>query len=366
MGWLPKDDLTSAIGAPLAFGNPVCYVFAQFTQHIIYVGFTEGVGPNGRIHELYWDGNGWHHNDLTAAAGAPLAFFDNIKAYVFFAEGTQHVVYLGLNDQGLFDSHVHELYWNNDGWHHNDLTAAAGAPLALSTPTGYEFRKLEHVVHGGNDGHVYELWHDSNGWHYNDLTGAPVVAEGPLTAHVFAALGTQHVVYLGGDLFKGLHIHELHWDNSGWHQSDLTIAAAAPLASDGHLTDYAFEDQDTQHINYVGKDGHTHELWWDYDNGWHHNDLTAAAGAPLGGRPTGYVFKPDETQHVVYAGTDGHIHELSRDNSGWHHDDLTIATGAAPAGGDPTGYEFTPSVGQGTQRVVYTSSDHHIIQLQRV
>jgi hypothetical protein len=96
----------------------------------------------------------------------------------------------------------------------------------------------------------------------------------------------------------------------------------------------------------------------------HVQHMKQFTGAPLGGRPTGYVFRPDETQHVVYAGTDGHIHELWWDNSGWHHNDLTIATHAPPAGGDPTGYEFTPNVGQGTQRVVYTSSDHHIIQLQ--
>ncbi len=363
MGW-SQHDLTTIAGAPLAFGNPVCYVFAQYTQHIIYVGFTAGQGPNGRIYELYWDGNAWHYNDLTAAAGAPLASFDQMKAYVYTAEGSQHVVYLGLDNQGLLDNHVHELYWNGD-WHHNDLTLAAGAPLALTTPTGYEFRQLEHVVYAGNDGHIYELWHDSNGWHYNDLTGARAVAIGPLTAHVFAALGTQHVVYLGGQFGKdGLHVDELHWDNEGWHSSDLTIAAGAPLASDGQVTDYTFEAQATQHVDYVGVDGHIHELWWNYDNGWHHNDLTMATGAPLGGRPMGYVFRPDGTQHVVYAGSDGHIHELWWDSSGWHRNDLTTATGAPAAGGDPTGYEFTPNVGQGTQRVVYTTSDHHVVQLQ--
>ena len=79
----------------------------------------------------------------------------------------------------------------------------------------------------------------------------------------------------------------------------------------------------------------------------------------------GYVFRPDETQHVVYAGTDGHIYELTKDAIGWHLLDLTIATGGAPlAAGDPIGYEFTPDVGQGTRHVVYTSVDHHLIELK--
>jgi hypothetical protein len=67
---------------------------------------------------------GWHHNDITAAAGAPLPSVDeSISAYAFEDQGTQHVIYVGQ------DSHINELWWDNNGWHHNDLTAATGAPL---------------------------------------------------------------------------------------------------------------------------------------------------------------------------------------------------------------------------------------------
>lgn len=39
---------------------------------------------------------GWHVNDLTAAAGAPLAVNSATpKGYVFEAQRTQHVIYLG-------------------------------------------------------------------------------------------------------------------------------------------------------------------------------------------------------------------------------------------------------------------------------
>jgi hypothetical protein len=362
MGWQPPKDLTTTFGAPLAFGKPACYVYAQYTQNIVYVGFTPGIGPNGRVYQLRWENNAWHPKDLTAEAGAPPAFF-GVRAYVHHASGTQHVVYLGLNNQGLLDNQVHELYaGGGNEWHHNNLTTAAGAPLALTAPTGYEFRNIQHVVYQGTDSHIYELWHDSNGWHYNDLTNAPAVALGPLTARVFASTASQHIVYRGTG---GTHIHELHWDNNGWwRHSDLTDASQAQLTS-GEPTNYTFEVQGTQHINYLGTDGHVHELWWDYDNGWHDNDLTYRTGAPLGGLPSGYVFTPQGTQHVVYAGTEGHIHELWWDSSGWHHNDLTTATpDALMAGGDPTGYEFIPNVGQNTQHVIYTTRDHHLIELK--
>jgi hypothetical protein len=368
MGWQPPRDLTTEFGAPLAFGKPACYVFAQYTQNIIYVGFTPGVGPNGLIHQLRWDENEnnptWRHKELTSDAGAPKAFFE-VRANVHYATGYQHVDYLGLNDQGLLDNQVHDLYADDsNAWSHTNVTTAVpgGAQPALTTPTGFEFRKLQHVDYQGADSHIHELYFDSNGWHDNDLTNAPVVSVGPLTARVFASTATQHVVFRGSG---GSHIHELWWDDNGlWRHSDLTLASQAPLAN-GDPTNYTFEAQGTQHVNYLGTDGHVHELWWDYENGWQHNDLTYRTGAPLGGLPSGYVFTSQGTQHVVYQGTEGHIHELWWDNSGWHHNDLSMgATDALMAGGDPTGYEFIPNVGQGSQHVIYASREHHVIELK--
>ena len=54
-------------------------------------------GTDNGIHELWSDGNGWHHNDLSADTGAPAAAGDP-AGYWFDAERTQHVVYRGLND----------------------------------------------------------------------------------------------------------------------------------------------------------------------------------------------------------------------------------------------------------------------------
>jgi hypothetical protein len=361
MVWQPAKDLTTTFGAPLMFGKAACYVF--YAPTIVYVGFTAGVGPNGHIFQLRWENNAWHQKDLTHEAGAPLAYFD-VRAYVLGGD-TQHVVYLGQNNQGLLDNQVHELYaYDSNEWHSNNLTTAVpgGAQLALTAPTGYEFRNLQHVVYQGIDSHIYELWHDSNGWHVNDLTNAPVVAIGPLTARVFTPIATQNITFRGTG---GAHVHELWWDNTGtWRHSDLTNASQAPLAA-GDLTNYSFWEQGTQHINYLGTDGHVHELWWDYENGWQHSDLTYQTGAPLGGLPSGYVFRNQGTQHVNYRGNEGHIHELWWDNTGWHHNDLTIAAHDAPiASADPTGFATGPA--PGTQSVIYAARDNHVIELKWV
>ena len=346
VGW-HHNDLSAAAGAPAATSCPDGYMFnAQGTQHVNYR------GADSHIHELWWNNAGWHHNDLTAAAGgAPAAGFPT--AYMFDAQVTQHVDCRGT------DNHIHELWWNNAGWHTNDLTAAAsGAPAAAGDPAGYMFiaQGTQHVVYRAADNHIHELWWDNTGWHHNDLSAAasaPAAAGNPC-GYVFAAQNTEHVDYLGTDK----HIHELWWDGA-WHHNDLTAAAGAPIAA-GNPDGYMFDAQGTQHVNYRGTDNHIHELWWD-NSGWHHNDLTTAAGAPLSaGDPAAYMFVAQGTQHVDYRGTDNHIHELWWDSTGWHHNDLSAAASAPAAASDPAGYVFAA---QNTQHVDYLGTDQHIHEL---
>ena len=324
MGWTWKD-LTLAAGATDdvtygAAGPEIdAYVFAaQGTRHVNYF------NGNGEIIELWWDSNGWHHNNLSVAANAPRALTAP-NGYMFDAQGTQHVNYIGD------DFHIHELWWHGNRWHHNDLTNATGLPSGLGLGpgefgvTGYVFagQGTQHVNYAANgtgtNGHIIELWWDSNGWHHNDLTiaaGATVAADSVPRGYVFEGQGTQHVIYRGTDF----HIHELWWDSNGWHHHDLTTAAGAPLAkglanggSIFGVSGYMFNAQGTQHVNYWGQDHHIHELWWDSSNGWHHNDLTIAAGAPavtrVGAVPTGYAI--GGAQYVVYRDDNVHATELS-------------------------------------------------------
>jgi hypothetical protein len=364
------------------------YVFeAQGTRHVDYG------GDDGHVHELWWDANGWHSNDLTLAANASTTVgglidnFTSLNGYVFNAQGTQHVNYLGA------DGDWHELWWDTNGWHDNDLSVAAGlSPLrppqgqaqALIASYAFAAQNTQHVIYfATDDSDIHELWWgpetffgivEGYGWHSNDLTtaaGAPNGAAIAGAGYVFDAQGTQHVDYVGDDG----HIHELWWDANGsvttigaggWHYNDLTVAANAPATiSAVSVTSYVFDAQGTQHVDYVGNDGHVHELWWD-TNGWHYNDLTAAANAPALGEfasvITSYVFDAQGTQHVDYVGNDGHVHELWWDTNGWHYNDLTAAANAplVQAGSPITGCVFAA---QGTQHIDYIGEDGNIYEL---
>jgi hypothetical protein len=263
-GW-HHHDISAATGANGPTERLSAYLFlGQGTQHVNYL------GQDNHIHELLWDSNGWHHNDLTAITGAPLPpsvagsirYGGGPTGYGFTAQGTQHVVYRGQ------DGHVYELWWDINGWHYNNLTAATGAPLTVQDgtgggdPTGYVFdaQGTQHVLYVGNDKHIHELWWDSNGWHHNDLTavtGAPL-GGGHLTGYVFAAQPTQHVFYQDTN---GL-IHELWWDIKGWHHNDISAEAPHP-GSQTSPAGYVFIAQGTQHVIYEGyNDGHMYELYW--------------------------------------------------------------------------------------------------------
>jgi hypothetical protein len=293
-------------------------------------------------------GVAWLHNDLTAAAGAPLCAGDPF-GYTWSVDSTQHNVFRG------FDAHIHEL-WFNGVWNHNDLTVAATAPDASGDPIGYtwDVDSTQHVIFVGGDAHIHELWFNGV-WNHNDLTvaaGAPLPAGKP-TGYTYAVDSTQHVVFRGGDA----HIHEL-WFNGAWNHNDLTVAAGAPLAA-GDPFGYTWSVDSTQHNVYRGFDGHIHELW--FNGAWNHNDLTVAATAPdASGDPIGYTWDVDNTQHVIFVGADGHIHELWF-NGAWNHNDLTVAAGSPPLPqGKPTGYAWAVD---GTEHVVYRGSDNHVQEL---
>jgi hypothetical protein len=302
-----------------------------------------------------WTDSDWQTGDITTTTGAPPASEVALAGYVFEAQGTQHVIYVGAPD-----NHVRELWWNINGWHTADLTAAADGPPAArgGSVAGYAFeaQRTEHVIFTGVDGHLHELWSDRTGWHAGDLTaatGAPPPAPGPggLTGYTFETQGTQHVIFTGADG----HLHELWSNSTGWHASDLTAATGTPppVLGGGNLTGYTSETQHTQHVIFTGIDGHLHEVWSDRTLGWRANDLSAATGAPPARAVAGYAFDRQGTEHVIYTGVDHHLYELWWSN-GWRLGDLTTTTGAPPCGADLlVGYAFEV---QGTQHVAYISA----------
>ena len=357
MGW-HYGDLSAAANGPGAITPLTAYVFDQEgTQHVDYG------GGDGHIHELWWDSNGWHHNDLTNASGAR-ALSGGKRAngpvgYVFAAQGTQHVIFVGEENQST--GHVHELWWNSSGWHHHDLTMATAAPFAIQVPPGayaFDSQKTQHVNYVGSDGHIHELWWGNDHWHHHDLSDATNAPAAAQASPAGYVFATQNTQHVDYLGTDGC-IHELVWANGSWKHNNLSALASAPAAAVSPIG-YVFASAGTQHVNYIGVDGHIHELWW--DGSWHWEDPSAATGeAPGDGVLSAYVFDATCTKHVIYTNSSGRIHELVWDAGGWHHNDLSN-TGAPPSDFAPLkGYAFAAQV---SQHVVYVEINHlHVYEL---
>ncbi|HLI85058.1 MAG TPA: hypothetical protein VKV17_14140 [Bryobacteraceae bacterium] len=254
------------------------------------------------------------------ALSVPPAPGSALDGYETSFNSQQHVNYIGS------DGHVRELVYT-DHWSHTDLTAAAGAPNAAagSALDGYQtdFNKQQHVNFIGTDGHVHELVYTDH-WSHTDLTaaaGAPNAAAGSaLDGYQTDFNKQQHVNFIGTDG----HVHELVYTDH-WSHTDLTVAAGAqnyPPAKGSRLDGYETSFNSQQHVNYIGTDGHVHELV--YTNHWSHTDLSAAAGAPnaaAGSALDGYQTTFNNQQHVNFIGTDGHVHELVYTDH-WSQNDL--------------------------------------------
>jgi len=334
--WLPRPD-SPLDGYTTGWNNQ---------QHVNYI------GNDGHVHELvYKDNSGWGHTDLSSTTNATWVEWlprpdSPLDGYATAWNNQQHVNYIGN------DGHVHELvYIENSGWRHTnpnlsvsaDATQVDWLPRSDSPLDGYAtgWNNQQHVNYIGNDSRVHELVYiDHSGWKHTDLCAGFATTQpdwlprpdSPLDGYATEWNNQQHVNYIG----KDNRVHELvYTDNIGWKPTDLSAAGNATQADwlprpgspvDGYAT--AWNNQ--QHVNYIGNDGHVHELVYEDNIGWKHTDLCAGFAttqpdwlprpdSPLDGYATGW----NNQQHVNYIGNDGHVHELVYiDNSGWEHTDL--------------------------------------------
>ncbi|HWD62681.1 MAG TPA: hypothetical protein VG369_09290 [Humibacter sp.] len=365
MSW-HLTDLNQEYGFPGGVETPASYLFpAESTRHVIYLAGSGYADAQGDYHELYCGADlVWHEKNLMSEAGAPQASTPP-RAYLFTDEGSQHVVYLDRTTSG----HIRELY-QDDGWHPNDLTDAAGAPTARLTPSGFDFvtGDTQHVVYLGLDAHVHLLSRAHAGpdptWTHKDLThdvGGPTSALAP-AGHAFEPGRSIHVDFV--DVHGG--IWEYTRDpNLNWSVAPVA-AGVAPAPVTNGLHGYTFVGEGTRHIAFRTENGDVWSL--SYDGDWHADNLTVDLGAAksaAGTEPWGYVFEsapqvPVATEHIVYTGADSLVHEFWRDPGGWHENPLTST--ASPVCGDwgPSGFA-DPSTS--SQSVFYLSADNHVVEL---
>jgi hypothetical protein len=222
----------------------------------------------------------------------------------------------------------------------NDLTVLAGAvaPAAGSALVGFWGSDASvHVNFVGADGHVHELYiAPGRNWVDNDLTGlagAVAPAAGSALVGFWGSDASVHVNFIGTDG----HIHELYIaPNRSWVDNDLTgLAGAVAPAASTPLNGF-WSTQNSQHINFIGTDGHVHELFIAPGPNRIDNDLTALAGAVAPGVTTALVgfWGTDGSAHVNFIGADNHVH------------DLYIAPGAGWIVPEPQAPAQTPQIQQ--------------------
>jgi hypothetical protein len=125
----------------------------------------------------------WQTQDLTQLTGAPVGVLGGISAYLSQSDGTQHV--LSVKAQG----HIEDLWHDNSGWHHKDLsTAAGGTPPSRLDVSGCAFQGAQHAIYLSADHHIQNLWWDPSGAHVEDLTA---LTHSPLSTMRSPGTGTR-------------------------------------------------------------------------------------------------------------------------------------------------------------------------------
>jgi hypothetical protein len=219
------------------------------------------------------------------------------------------------------------------------ISLANGVPPAAgSALDGYwGSDSSQHVNFIGTDGHVHELYiHPGASWVNNDLTvmsgNGVAPAVGSALDGYWGSDSSQHVNFVGTDG----HLHELYiHPGASWVNNDLTVMSGNGVApAVGSALDGYWGSDSSQHVNFIGIDGHVHELYIHPGAAsWANNDLTQLSGngvAPaMGSRLDGY-WGTDSSQHVNFIGIDGDVHELYiHPGASWANNDLTQMSGGA-------------------------------------
>ena len=147
-GPVGHDNLGGTAGAPKASGDPVGYYDpATDGHHVVYR------GGDGHLHEMNWTGVApvSYGGNLTGAVSAPRAV-GNPAAYS--GGGYNIVVYRATNGR------IMSVYWQNGPSGLDDLSGTAGTPAAASDPAAYytAHNDTHQIVYRAANGHLYELY----------------------------------------------------------------------------------------------------------------------------------------------------------------------------------------------------------------
>jgi hypothetical protein len=337
-GWVDNDLTELSIGQAnlpaLQSGLSGYWQSHDSSVHVFYF----GAGTDNHVYQLriFPGGPGWVWEDLTSLADGIVPEVSRALSGFWGTDDSQHIHYIGSGD------HIHELYRPSAAsptdWTDNDLTALAGAVLPHPDTALVSYWAGDsslHVFFIGVDNHVHQLSiaHGTD-WSDQDLTA--LLAGDGATPNVNTALagfvddeGGRHLFYVATDG----DIHELYSgvDAVPGFDHSLTKVAHALAPNVGTALDAYQGTDNSRHINYLGVDGHVHEIYGSPHNagsGYVDNDLTKLANAVdpvIGDRGLNGYWGSDSSQHVNFVGVDGDLHELyiAPGTDGWVDNNLT-------------------------------------------
>jgi hypothetical protein len=114
-----NQDLTAGYGGPAAMpGGGLANYSGPDGQHVFYI------DVNQNINQLWWTGQQEILQNLTAGAGAPLTAPGSPLTNFALSDNIPHVVYIDTAN------HIEQLWYQGTGFVHQDLTATTGGPAA--------------------------------------------------------------------------------------------------------------------------------------------------------------------------------------------------------------------------------------------
>lgn len=288
----PHDqDLSAQASAPIGGGPLTGFAWpgSSTPEHLFYES-----GSDGHIHELWFAAGSWNHQDITSISGAPAGGSGSTLTAPKFSM-TSFLWATSPTPENVFyetaDEHIHHLWNDSAGWHQEDITALSGAPAMLSFHDLFSClvpdpHRSENVFYLASDTHVHHIWGDSIGWHHEDisaLSGAPNgFSSNPLTATCDpnpTSSSYEHVFYQAG---TDGHINHIWNDAAGWHHDDPSLLSGASTASPPVLSSFptlaTFLDPNSTsplHVFFINNfDGSIWQLWNDA-SGWHRENDSA-------------------------------------------------------------------------------------------
>jgi hypothetical protein len=219
---------------------------------------------------VYWTGvEAGQHENLTLAAVPPPTLAAgglSLSGYLDTTRRINIVIYRDRvdNDEGF----ICDIYWSTGPASFEDISGAAGTPLAVGTPSAYYSARNDthQITYRTSDGRLYELWwvgiERVSGYDLSARSRAPMAAGDPV-AYYNAATDTKHVIYRSDNN----HLNEIRWVPGGVPSHiDLTVEATnagfnVPPAA-GSPAAFAVEGSNNHHVAYRTTDNEIYEIFW--------------------------------------------------------------------------------------------------------